>query len=58
MRLLGGYDLVIAGALVPGDAGIGLDPGSRLVIRAGRQINIHGNADFYALRAPAESPCS
>ncbi|WP_183094925.1 hypothetical protein [Nocardioides stalactiti] len=49
LRLIGGYDLIIDGALVPGDAGIGLAAGSRLVIRAGHQVNVHGDGDFYVI---------
>lgn len=49
LRLLGGYDLTVDGALVPGDAGVGMGRGSRLEIRPDHQLNIHGDADFYPI---------
>jgi hypothetical protein len=49
LRLLGGYDLVVEGALVPADAGIGMARGSRLVISPGHQLNIHGDGDFFPI---------
>ncbi len=56
-----GYDLVIHGALVPGQVGIGMSPGSRLVLKAldadrRGQVNIHGNADFYQIGAGSPRP--
>ncbi len=56
VALRGGYDLVLHGALVPGDAGIGMSAGSRLVVGADGQVNIHGDADFYPLSARGRRP--
>lgn len=56
LRLVGGYDLVVDGALVPADAGIGMSPGSRLEIRPGHQVNIHGSGDFFPIGTGGPRP--
>ncbi len=59
-EMLAGYDLVVRGALVPGEVGIGLSPGSRLKFTPDGenpgQMSLHGDADFYPVGAGAPRP--
>ncbi len=59
LQLLSGYDLMVHGALVPADAGVGMSAGSRLEIvpdGGTAQVNIHGDADFYPLDSDQPRP--